>query len=165
MKIAVGTAVGQGPTPLAAYDYALQKLGAHDMNLVVLSSVIPQGWIVERLHPSRLPQLAHTKKGDRLYVVQAFHSTSEPGQLVSAGLGWARTAGEDGFGLFYEEHGAEDADAVKVRIHAALDDMIARRPDFVHTTHTIRDVVVASVRCTTQSVCALALAVYKSEPW
>ena len=55
MRIKITSAVGSGPTTLAAFDAALQKAGIENYNLIPLSSVIPTGAALERTRVSTRP--------------------------------------------------------------------------------------------------------------
>jgi arginine decarboxylase len=89
MQIRVFSAGAPGPTPLAAFDRALQVGGAHDTNLIVLSSVVPVGATVVR---GRAADGEFTI-GDRLYCVMAEQRAIEPGAEAWAGLAWATCDG------------------------------------------------------------------------
>lgn len=117
-RIRVVWGVARGPTALASYDAALAAADVHDYNLVHVSSVIPEGTIVER--SGTAPDLGPV--GGRLTVVEACSTIGPvsqeadgPERRACAGLGWARAA--DGRGVFYE---AADSDPETVR--RAIDD-------------------------------------------
>ena len=76
MQIRVFSSTAAGPTPLAAFDRALQVGGTHDTNLIVLSSVIPAGATVERA----IATPGEFRVGDRLFCVMAEQRVSEPGE-------------------------------------------------------------------------------------
>lgn len=154
MKIALTTGRGEGPTSLAAFDAALRDAGVANYNLLCLSSVIPPGAVIERTKYVAPPN----EYGHRLYVVMARETASEPGQTAWAGLGWTQTA--DGRGLFVELHGFDKAD-VEQKIRATLEPMIASRP-FAYGP--IQSEIVG-ITCRGLPVCAIVVAVYKSEGW
>jgi len=120
VRIAWGAATG--PTRMAAYDAALAAAGAHDFNLVTVSSVLPAAASLEVV--GTLPDLGAA--GDRLTVVQS-RVDREPGAAGAgvAGLGWARSA--DGPGILYEATGAEES-AVREEIRAGLEHGADLRP-------------------------------------
>lgn len=95
--------VGTAPTEMASYDAALADANVHNYNLVAVSSVIPADATVEEV--ATAPDLGPA--GNRLTVVQARETTAEPGETVSAGLGW--TTGP-GAGLFYEASGTDESE-------------------------------------------------------
>ena len=72
----------------------------HDTNLIVLSSVVPEGATVVR----GVAAPGEFRVGDRLFCVMAEQRVSEPGAEAWAGLGWA-TDTEGRGGLFVEAHG------------------------------------------------------------
>ncbi|WP_435347761.1 pyruvoyl-dependent arginine decarboxylase [Haloarchaeobius sp. HRN-SO-5] len=101
-----------GPTELSSYDAALAEAGVENYNLVSVSSVIPGGATVEMA--GNAPDLGDV--GDRLTVVEARATTTEPGH-VAAGLAWSQSP--DG-GLFYEAAEASDEDEVEERIQRGM---------------------------------------------
>ncbi|MCT9094412.1 pyruvoyl-dependent arginine decarboxylase [Haloarchaeobius sp. HME9146] len=101
-----------GPTEMSSYDAALAEAGVENYNLVAVSSVIPQDAEVEVVGTA--PDLGPV--GERLTVVQARATTTEPGH-VSAGLGWAQSP--EG-GLFYEASGDTDEADVDERVRRGL---------------------------------------------
>ncbi len=155
MRIRVASAVGRGPTPLAAFDAALRAAGVENYNLIPLSSVIPPGAAIERLRHSSPP----SEYGHRLYVVMARHEASRAGDEAWAGLGWTQEDGS-GRGLFVEIHGASRA-AVENEIEATLESMKRDRP--YEYGKNEREIVGA--RCTGEPLCALVIAAYASEGW
>jgi arginine decarboxylase len=155
MRICVTVGGGEGPTPLAAFDAALLTAGVENYNLLCLSSVIPPDSTIECARYVSAPE----EYGHRLYVVMARHNEQQPGKAAWAGLGWTQDA-ESRRGLFVEIDGS-DRDDVEQRIRAALGAMIASRP---YTYGPIKSAVVGA-ECHGQPVCAVAIAVYKSEGW
>jgi len=92
-------------------------------------------------------------------VVLARHEALEPGEEAWAGLGWTQEPAS-GRGLFVELHGSSRR-SVALAIDATLDAMKAARPyDYGKNESEI----VGGV-CEGEPLCALAIAVYKSEPW
>lgn len=158
--ILVCSAVGSGPTELAAFDAALLACGAADRNLIRLSSVIPVGADIARADTWVLPG-AH---GDRLYAVWADQRSSVTGTWVGAGIGWARA--DDGRGWFVEhETVGTDRAGVERDLRALIGDSLLG----LHINRSLAlgkvelEVVVGEVR--DDPVCALALAVYDNEGW
>lgn len=154
MRITVTNGVGEGPTPLAAFDAALLEAGLANYNLIYLSSVIPMGSSVERARFVASPD----EYGHRLYLVIARHDKQQLGQAAWAGLGW--TQDQTGCGLFVEQHGPDKA-KVQDAILMTLAAMIAGRR---HPYGPIQDEIVG-ITCREQPVCALVAAVYQSEGW
>lgn len=155
MRIRIASGVGEGPTPLAAFDAALENAGVSNYNLLCLSSIIPPGSIIERT-----PCVSSQDEfGHRLYVVLAQQRETEPGKAAWAGLGWVQCP-DDGRGLFVEMQGDDRAD-VEERIELTLADMVRRRPwPFGPIQKEI-----AGITCQSNPVCALVVAVYESEGW
>lgn len=154
IELAATTATG--PTPLAAFDHALRRIGVGDVNLVRLSSVIPPGSIVVQRDRVRTEHAW----GDRLYCVYAVAQANTPGASASAGVAWAiRRDGSDA-GLFVEDEGTAP-DKVKHTLHATLDHMIAGRGyDFGPIESRV-----VSATCVGDPVCTLVLASYQSSSW
>jgi arginine decarboxylase len=155
LEIQVTTGTGEGPTPLAAFDAALRDAGVANYNLILLSSVIPGGSVVRKasyVTPSQ-------EYGHRLYVVLARAETAAVGSAAWAGLGWTQEPAT-GRGLFVELHGGE-RQQVDNDIKATLDAMIASRP---LAYGDIRSEIVG-IECRAMPVCAVAVAIYRSEPW
>jgi arginine decarboxylase len=155
LQIKIASAVGSGPTPLAAFDAALRNAGIENYNLIPLSSVIPPAATLERARFSARPR----EYGQRLYVVMARHESSQAGEEAWAGLGWTQEPGS-GRGLFVELHGSSRR-SVERAIEATLDAMKAARPHAFGKNES----EIAGVVCEGDPVCALAIAVYASEPW
>jgi len=155
VKITISKGIGSGRTSLAAFDAALLAAGVENYNLIRLSSVIPPDTVVERApFRSSLEEYGH-----RLYVVMAYQGAEEKGAEAWAGLGWTQEEG-DGRGLFVEREGAGEA-AVREDLETTLYSMMESRG----RTYGPIDCEIAGVRCEGEPVCALVIAVYKSEGW
>ena len=155
LSIEITSGTGEGPTPLAAFDAALLAAGVANYNLICLSSVIPTASVV---HRGRYVTPAH-EYGHRLYVVMARQEATMAGSAAWAGLGWTQEQAT-GRGLFVELHG-DDRCQVERDITATLGSMIASRPLRFGDV----DSEVVGVEGHGSPVCALAMAVYESEPW
>jgi arginine decarboxylase len=155
MRIIISTGTGEGPTALSAFDAALLNAGVANYNLIYLSSIIPPGSTIERAQFVTPPD----EYGHRLYVVGARHDQQEPEKEAWAGIGWTQNA-EDGRGLFVEHHGTSRAE-VETAICASLESMIASR-DFAYGPIQFE---IVGKKCHEKPVCALVVAVYKSEGW
>jgi len=81
LRIAIVSGIGSGPTRIAAFDQALISAGIANYNLVLLSSVLPPGSIIER-RPFIAPAAEY---GHRLFVVLARHDTRIHGEVVLQG--------------------------------------------------------------------------------
>ena len=155
MKIRIASATASGPTPLGAFDAALQKAGVENYNLIPLSSVIPPGSELERVRISSPP----SEYGHRLYVVLANQEACLVGEEAWAGLGWTQEP-ESGRGLFVEIH-ASSRGTVETEINATLDAMKACR-DYDYGKNESE---IIGVSCEGDPVCALVIAIYESEGW
>ncbi len=155
MKIKIASASGRGPTPLAAFDAALQNAGVENYNLIPLSSVIPPAAELERGRYST----PSSEYGDRLYVVMAQHHASQIGEEAWAGIGWTQEA-ESGRGLFVELHGSSRR-TVENDIESTLVSMKQYRP----YEYGKNESEISGIVCEGDPVCALVIAVYGSEPW
>jgi len=155
MRITVASGVGQGPTPLAAFDAALLAAGVENYNLIPLSSVIPARAVVTRARfGSRSDEYAH-----RLYVVIARCDVAEVGQHAWAGLGWTQES-ESGRGLFVELH-AHDKRDLEQSIDATLESMKSRRS----CEYGKNETELAGTVCNGPPACAVVIACYSSERW
>jgi arginine decarboxylase len=155
IDIRVTSGTGEGPTALAAFDAALLDAGVANYNLILLSSVIPGGSVVRRadyVTPSG-------EYGHRLYVVMARAETTAMGSEAWAGLGWTQEQAT-GRGLFVELHGG-DRTQVDNDIKVTLDAMIASRP--LSYGDICSEIV--GIQCRGTPACAVAMAIYRSEPW
>ena len=155
MIIPLTSAVGQGPTELAAFDAALVAAGVADRNLIYLSSVLPPASAVHRV--DRIGRAPGTW-GDRLYCVMAQARTAVPGTQAWAGIGWAQDP--SGRGLLVE-HDAHDETSLRDLVTASLDGLCGNRG----ITLAHRGIEVAGVRCTGEPVCALVVAVFEAAAW
>jgi arginine decarboxylase len=155
LRIDVTTGTGHGPTPLAAFDAALLDAGVANYNLIPLSSVIPEASAIRRTKYVT----PDDEYGHRLYIVMARQHTVTANAAAWAGLGWTQERGT-GRGLFVEIEGA-DRRQVENDIDATLGAMITGRSIPYGEIET----EIVGVECRGEPACALALAVYRSEPW
>ncbi len=109
----------EGETELNAFDNALLEAGIGDINLVKVSSIMPPGVeVVDKLNP--LP------RGAFLPVVYAAVSSSSPGTVISAAVGFGRC--EDGFGVIMEACGAgKSEEEVRKEVEEKVRFALARR--------------------------------------
>ncbi|ETR67653.1 MAG: Pyruvoyl-dependent arginine decarboxylase [Candidatus Magnetoglobus multicellularis str. Araruama] len=155
MKIIITTGTGTGPTSLGAFDEALLGAGVGNYNLIPLSSVIPEGSELERGTFLAPPD----EYGYRLYVVMAHCEESVPGKEAWAGLGWVREKNRQK-GLFVEFSGKSRAQ-VEEKIENTLCGMTRSRGK----EYTSVQSEITGITCEREPVCALVVAVYKSEGW
>ncbi|MEV6280768.1 pyruvoyl-dependent arginine decarboxylase [Nocardia sp. NPDC051832] len=154
IEVAAGT--GAGSTRISAFDAAARAVGAANMNLIHLSSVIPPGADVVRAERLRMPMVW----GDRLYCVYAAAFAERVGERAAAGLGWVHRQDGSGAGLFVE-HTAENVEEVERLIQASLGDMTAGRPEPFGPV----ELSVVEAGCRRDPVCALVLAAYQTSTW
>ncbi len=163
MQIQIVTSTGEGKTLLSAFDNALQNAGVSNYNLIILSSIIPPNSTITRKKAYTTPP---EEFGHRLYVVRAEMRSNEVGKFIAAGVGWYQL--EDGRGFFVEHELVGDTKVavefdIESRIRNSLSDMCAFRhvrfvKEKVQTAVAIKQVM-------DHPACALAIAVYRSEPW
>jgi arginine decarboxylase len=165
LQIAVVASIGQGQTPLSAFDAALWRCGVHGYNLLSLSSVVPPGSQIVACDHYQAPAAEH---GHKLYVVKAEMRSEEPGAVIAAGLGWLQYG--DGRGVFvehelHESHGdcAAVERALTGQIMASLSDLAARRN--VEFVAELAGSCITVTRVEREPKSAIAIAVYQSEAW
>ncbi len=163
MQIQIVTSTGEGKTLLSAFDNALQNAGVSNYNLIVLSSIIPpESTIVRKKSYVTPPQ----EFGHRLYVVRAEMRSNETGKFIAAGVGWYLL--DDGRGFFVEHELVGDTKVaveydIENRIRNSLSDMCAFR--HIRFVKEKVQTAIAIKQVDGQPACALAVAVYRSEPW
>jgi arginine decarboxylase len=155
MIILLASAVGRGPTELAAFDAALVATGVADRNLIYLSSVLPPDSSVQVV--DRIGCTPGTW-GDRLYCVVAQARTAVPGAQAWAGIGWGQDS--SGRGLLVE-HDAHDETSLRGLVASSLDGLCRNR----EISLPFRGIEVAGARCAGEPVCALVVAVFESAAW
>lgn len=160
MKIHVASSSASASTGIAAFDGALNKIGAANFNLIHLSSIIPPGAVVKQ-HDGKIPSdELQGSWGDKLYVVMAESRALTPNEDSWAGIGWVQDEAT-GEGLFVEHEGFSEQ-SVKDDIKDSLDSMTSYRKD--HKFGPI-NMEVCGITCESDPVSALAIAVYQSEGW
>jgi arginine decarboxylase len=155
LRINMNVGVGDGPTPLAAFDAALMDAGVANYNLLCLSSVIPTHAQVVHGRHATPPE----DYGRRLYVVLSQMREDRPGRVAHAGIGWIQQE-STGRGLFVELHD-NDRNRLERDLRATLEAMRASRNVADGPVQT----EIASAPCVACPVCALVVAVYACEPW
>jgi arginine decarboxylase len=165
LQIAVVASIGQGQTPLSAFDAALWRCGVHSYNLLSLSSVVPPGSQIVVCDHYQAPTAEH---GHKLYVVKAEMGSEEPGAVIAAGLGWLLYDDDRGVFVEHELHEPNgDCAAVERaltdQIMASLRDLAARRNvEFVAERAGAHIIV---TRVERQPKSTIAVAIYQSEAW
>ena len=155
MQITITSGTGEGPTSLAAFDAALINAGVPNYNLLYLSSIIPAG--AELVRAKFVS--SETEYGHRLYVVMTRHDETQAGNVAWAGLGWTQEK-NSGRGLFVELHGSDKADVEKA-IQDTLRAMMANRSIAYGPVES----EIVHIPCRGKPVCAVVVAVYRSEGW
>lgn len=165
MRISVVAGVGVGQTSLSAFDDALWRCGAHNYNLIALSSVIPPASRIALIERHVADENVF---GDRLYVVKAEARSVSPGAIIAAGVGWFQWGHDQGV---FVEHEIESPDGTRHDVKAelarqisvSLRDLAARRGiEFAEERAGSRIEVAQSGELPT---CVLVLAIYESERW
>lgn len=160
MHIFITPGTGSAETRLSAFDAALDDAGIANLNLITLSSVIPPGAKIRCGRPDEVLETQGAQWGDRLYCVLAECRVTDPGTEAWAGIGWWQ--GDDGRGLFVEEHGASEHD-LRAELTASIQGCVA------HRDRSLDDgdwgLVVQGMTCVDKPVCALVAAVYQTEGW
>ncbi|MGY6501403.1 MAG: pyruvoyl-dependent arginine decarboxylase [Acidimicrobiales bacterium] len=160
LVIPVVSAVGEGPTEIAAFDAALRSAGVGDLNLIRLSSVIPTGATIEVHLDERPPRTTMGAGwGDKHYVVYADARATSPGDTAAACVGWVQDEAT-GEGLFVEIEG-DDESTVRSEVRASLDAMVAGRS----RTFSPPTLLSRSVTCEDRPVCALVIASFTTDGW
>lgn len=156
-KIHIASAVGLGPTELAAFDNALMKCGVHNMNLIPLSSVLPSSaQIVENHGP--IPKLPGAW-GDRLYVVHAEMRSHNIGEEIWAGIGWVQDT-HSREGLFVEHH-AHSEHELKELITKSLTGLAMNRNRDFGPIHMRKQGAI----CEGTPVCVYTVAAFQVSDW
>ncbi|ETR70298.1 MAG: Pyruvoyl-dependent arginine decarboxylase [Candidatus Magnetoglobus multicellularis str. Araruama] len=155
MNITICSGTGTGPNELTAFDTALLNAGIIDYNLIYLSSSIPAGSTIERKQFHALPD----EIGHKLYVVIAKQIETVPGNSAWAGIGWTQEKAR-GRGLFVEHHGKSQLQ-VQNDIQTSLGFMKKNR----QINYGDNNEMLIGIECVEQPVCAVVLAVFKSQRW
>lgn len=156
MKIQVTDGVGEGPTPIAAFDQALINANIANFNLIYLSSIVPPDSDIEI---TKHPKVTNSKWGDKLYVVIAQQRTARRNHEAWAGIGWVQDP-KTKQGLFVEHEGRSESE-VREDITNSLEAMQKARGQ---KSGKINMHVVGK-KCVDLPVCALVVAVFESVTW
>lgn len=153
-KVYITGGTGEGKTKVSAFDTALAQAGIADYNLIYLSSIIPEGSVVEvkRLKPKE------DEYGRRLYVVIARCDQNVAGKEAWAGLGWVQD--RQGRGLLAEHIGENKATVARLIRNSLSDMKKLRRYKYGRIRYTV-----TGIRCKNKPVCAVVVAVFQSEAW
>jgi pyruvoyl-dependent arginine decarboxylase (PvlArgDC) len=159
--IRVVNGTGTARLELSAYHMALFAAGTSGINLVPLSSVVPQ---IDKPVVEESVTLSYANQGCIVYVVEAKEETRQVGSWAYAGIGWMQTS-FDHTGFFVEHHdvfeGQEEGRAIiEQRIRMSLEDMMQS----TIKKHDPIKWVIRGIRCEEGPVAAVVQALYKIEP-
>lgn len=134
----------EGDTELNAFDNALLAAQIGNLNLIKVSSVLPQGAALLDEPPGITP-------GSLVPTVYAMHVSSQPGETVAVAVGIG--VGDASHGMIYESHGHSRHEAEAV-VRQMIDEGFARRG------LTLDNVVVRSIEHRVERIgCAVAAVV------
>ncbi len=153
MNIQVTYGVGEGLTPLAAFDAALHNAGIANYNIIRLSSIIPPRCTVSIDVADR----NNIEIGYKLFVIMASATVTKRGESAFAGLGWMHS--EEYGGVFVQHSGRNEDDVIQ-----QIRDTFESMREYRNVEGNIQHKVVG-IECRGKPVCALAAAIYESEPW
>lgn len=141
---------------MAAFDSCLLKNGIGNQNLIYLSSIIPPGSEIIQ----GKPDFNESHFGNKLYCVMAQKRVTVRNRQAWAGIGWVQDK-KTSKGLFVE-HTGHSSDEVQQDIHNTLTNMIQSRPEIEWVAP---EMVIEGTQCGQRPICAMVVAVYKSENW
>jgi arginine decarboxylase len=107
----------EGDTELNAFDNALLAAQVGNLNLIRVSSVLPQDALVLEVPPQITP-------GSLVPTVYSVHVSARPGDTVAAAVGIGVADGSHG--MIYESHGAS-RNEVEATVRRMIDEGFARR--------------------------------------
>lgn len=107
----------EGDTELNAFDNALLAAQVGNLNLVRVSSVLPEHAALVDAPPSIVP-------GSLVPTVYAVHVSNQPGTTVAAAVGIG--VGDGSHGMIYESHG-HSREEVEKTVRRMIDEGFARR--------------------------------------
>ncbi len=81
-------------SPINAFDKALKEAGIHDLNLVEVSSILPQN--IKELNLTRKELQTYFQPGEIIHVVMA-KKLSRGGECIAAGLMWGEGLNSHGY--------------------------------------------------------------------
>ncbi len=134
----------EGPDSLTAFDNALMDAGIADLNLIKVSSIVPQG--------ARLVPLREFPVGSLVPTVYAQAYSDVPGQTVAAAV--ALGLSPDGRGVIMESHGVGTKEEIEARARMRVEAAFAARGIPLHEYY-----VVSAEHTVEKHGCAVAAAV------
>jgi arginine decarboxylase len=149
-KASVTAGTAEGGTPLNAFDNALLAAGIGNVNLIKVSSIVPpEVDIVD------LPQI---KPGALVPTAYAAITSTTPGQIIAAAVGYALPVDRTKAGVIMEFHDVTDRGTAEEAIRGMLAEAFRVRGE------AIREVKVVAVDHRTERAgCALAAVALLSE--
>jgi arginine decarboxylase len=134
----------EGETELNAFDNALLAAQVGNLNLIRVSSVLPQNATVLKDPPQITP-------GSLVPTVYSVHVSACPGETVAAAIGIG--VAEGSHGMIYESHGTS-LNEVEATVRQMIDEGFARRG--LH----LKEVIVRSIEHMVERIgCAVAAVV------
>jgi arginine decarboxylase len=134
----------EGDTELNAFDNALLAARVGNLNLIRVSSVLPQDATV-------LEEPLQITPGSLVPTVYSVQVSAEPGEVVAAAVGIG--VGEGSHGMIYESHGASRSE-VEATVRKMIDEGFARRG------LCLKEVIVRSIEHKVERIgCAVAAVV------
>ena len=134
----------EGDTELNAFDNALLAARVGNLNLIRVSSVLPQDAKVLDQPPQIVP-------GSLVPTVYSVHVSAQPGATVAAAVGIGVADGSHG--MIYESHGSSSTE-VEAAVRQMIDEGFARRG------LRLKEVIVRSIEHKVERIgCAVAAVV------
>ncbi len=134
----------EGDTELNAFDNALLAARVGNLNLIRISSVLPQDATV-------LEEAPQIRPGSLVPTVYSVHVSARPGEMVAAAIGIG--VAEGSHGMIYESHGTS-RDEVEATVRQMIDEGFARRG------LCLKEVIVRSIEHKVERIgCAVAAVV------
>lgn len=134
----------EGDTELNAFDNALLAAQVGNLNLIRVSSVLPQDATV-------LEQPLQITPGSLVPTVYSVQVSAAPGEIVAAAVGIG--VGVGSHGMIYESHGTSRSE-VEATVRKMIDEGFARRG------LTLKEVIVRSIEHKVERIgCAVAAVV------
>ncbi len=134
----------EGIDELTAFDNALKAAGIADLNLLKVSSIVPQG--------SRLVPLREFPVGSLVPTVYAQAYSDKPGETVAAAVGLGLSP--DGRGVIMEGHGVGTREEMEALVRRRVEAAFRERGLELHEYH-----VVSAEHTVVRHGCAVAAAV------
>ena len=134
----------EGETELNAFDNALLAAQVGNLNLIRVSSVLPQEAMLLEAPPQITP-------GSLVPTVYSFHVSDCPGEIIAAAVGIG--VGDGSHGMIYESHGTSRHE-VEAAVRQMIDEGFARRG------LRLKEVIVRSIEHKVERIgCAVAAVV------